>query len=93
MRRGARVFLSGEFVSPPIGEALADATLERQLGALRIGHKASLVAEVELGTVTGKVRLAHVVIGADHAALEDREEISTVLLCLKPPVVTYYFAP
>ena len=34
-----------------------------------------VIAEIELCGVAGKVRLAHVVIGADHAALKDRKEV------------------
>src|SRR5690606_17854154 len=36
---------------------------------------AGVVSKIEFGTVTAKVRFAHVVVGADHAALEDGEEI------------------
>jgi len=67
--------LGGELVSPPIGEAATLATLEDQGGALAIVHVAGVVAQIELGAVAAKVCFTHVVIGADHAALEDGEEI------------------
>ena len=69
------MILGGESINPPIGQALADAALERQRGALAVRHGARIVAEIELAAVTAQVGFAHVVIGADHAALEDREEV------------------
>ena len=67
--------LGGESINPPIGQALALGSFERKRSALPIRHSASIVTEVELAAVAAKVRLAHVVISADHAALEDREEV------------------
>ncbi len=67
--------LGGEFISPPIGQALAFHALQNDAGAFAVAHSAGVVAKVELAAVAAKVRFAHVVIGADHAALEDREEI------------------
>lgn len=65
----------GECVRPPIGQALAEDALEGLFGALPIGRRAVIVAEVELGGVARKVRLADMVINADDAALEDRKEV------------------
>ncbi len=84
--------LGGEFISPPIGQALALHTLQNDAGALAVAHGAGVVAKIELTAVAAKVSLAHVVIGADHATLEDAEEVSAVLLCVKPPVRTYWLA-
>jgi len=67
--------LGGEFVSPPIGEAATDAAFEDFVSACRIRQLAGVVAQIELRTVAAKVGFAHVVIGADHAALEDGEEV------------------
>ena len=61
--------------SPPIGEAATLATFEDQGSALAVVQFAGVVAKVELGTVAAKVGLAHVVVGADHAALENGEEV------------------
>lgn len=49
------------------------------------------VAHIKVGGAAAKVRFAHMVIGADHAMLKDRKEVSAVL-CLNPPVVTYSLA-
>ena len=73
--RGAGVVLGGEQTSPPIGEALAFHAFDDDRGALAIGHAASVVAQIELAAVAAKVSLAHVMIGADHAALENGEEV------------------
>jgi hypothetical protein len=62
-------------VSPPIGEALASGTEKGCVSAHSVVLLAGVVAKVELCGVAGKVRFAHVVIGADHATLEDREEV------------------
>jgi hypothetical protein len=71
-------------VSPPIGQTLANRPHEGRVSALGIVHLAGVVAEVELGGVSSKVRLAHVVIGADHAALEDRKEVLDRVAVLEP---------
>ena len=60
---------------PPIGKALADDALEQLVGALAIGDRAGVVTEVEFAGVAAKVRFADMVIHADDAALEDREEV------------------
>jgi hypothetical protein len=75
IKRGSFASLGGESISPPIGKTATLATLEDGCSALSIGHVAGVVAQIELGTVAAKVSLAHVVIGADHAALEDGEEV------------------
>jgi hypothetical protein len=84
--------LGGELISPPIGEALALHALEDDGGALTIVHGTGVVAKIELTAVAAQVSLAHMVVGADHATLEDGEEVSAVLECLNPPVVTYSLA-
>jgi len=43
--------------------------------SLRQGDLASVVTEVEFGGVATQMSLAQMVIGADHATLEDREEV------------------
>src|SRR3954451_14876738 len=63
-------------VSPPIGQALADDPgdcLLCTLGILDAKGRALVVAEVELAEVALQVLRADVVIGADQAALQDRE--------------------
>ena len=55
--------------------ALRIANIERECGALRTANQAGVVTEIELGTVSAKVRFAHVVIGADDTTLEDLEEV------------------
>ena len=45
------------------------------IGANRVIVLAGVVAEIELCGLAGKVRFAHKVLGADDAALEDREEV------------------
>ena len=72
---GIRANLGGEAINPPIGQATAYSALQDGRSALAIVHIAGVVAQIELGTVAAKVRLAHMVIGADHAALENREEV------------------
>src|SRR3546814_19643184 len=61
-------------------------TLFRSRGAVCISHVAGVVTEIKFGGVAGKVRLAHVVIGADDAALEDREEVFGGVAVRKPLV-------
>ena len=75
------VVLGGELVSPPIGEALTLSALEDHRGALAVRDLAGVVAKVELGGVAAKVRFAHVVVGADDAALEDGEEVLDRVAC------------
>jgi hypothetical protein len=60
---------------PPIGEAATDHAFDDQICALPVVHVAGVVAQIELAAVAAKVGFAKVVIGADHAALEDREEV------------------
>ena len=60
---------------PPIGKALAGDALQGQIRAFVIVQLAGVVAEVELCGVAAKVRFAKVVVGANHAALEDRKEV------------------
>ena len=73
--RGSVTVLGGEAINPPISEAATDTTAQDFSGAFGVGQFAGVVAQIELGAVTAKVGFAHVVIGADHAALEDREEV------------------
>ena len=54
---------------------MTSAALKNFGSAFRVGQFAGVVAKVELGTVAAKVSLAHVVIGANHTALEDGEEV------------------
>ena len=61
----------GEFISPPIGQALALHALQDDAGTVAVAHGASVVAKIEFAAVAAQVSLAHVAIGADHAALED----------------------
>ena len=63
--------LGGEFISPPIGQALALHALQDDASAVAVAHGAGVIAKVELAAVAAQVSLAHVVVGADHAALED----------------------
>lgn len=60
---------------PPIRQALAFHTLQSERGTLSIGDGASVVAEIKFRGVAAKMGFAHVMIGADVAALEDGEEI------------------
>ena len=82
--RGITAVLGGEFVSPPIGEATAFTTFENERSGLAIGDRARVVAQVKFSAVAAKVRFAHVVIGTDHAALEDRKEIFSGVAVLEP---------
>jgi hypothetical protein len=64
-------------VSPPKREALAADTLEGDFGAHRVSDAqlgAVVHAEVELREIALQVRFAAMLVGADHAALEHREE-------------------
>ena len=45
---GIAAVSGGEFINPPIGEALAFATLQGQRSSVTICHFAGIVAEVEL---------------------------------------------
>ena len=58
-----------------ICQALADCADNGKVSAFGIGDLAGVVAEIELAAVAAEMRFAHVVIGADHTALEDGEEI------------------
>ena len=80
------VNLGGEFISPPIGEALAFHALQNDAGAVAVAHGAGVVTKVELAAVATQVSLAHVVIGANDAALEDREEVFSGVAVLEPAV-------
>src|SRR3546814_17525868 len=62
-------------VSPPIGKALTFDAAKGFVGTLCVSDLAGVVTEIKLGTVAGQMGFAHVVIGSDHAALEDREEV------------------
>ena len=62
-------------IRPPIGEAFASNALERNVRALVVRVFAGIITEIELRRVAMQVGLAQVVIGADHAALEDGEEV------------------
>ena len=75
MRGAATKYLGCEVVNPPIGETAAFHALQDIGGAIAVGFVLSRVAKIELGKVTVHVRGAHVVIGADNAALEDGKEI------------------
>ena len=70
-----RAVLGGEPVNPPIGQATANAALQDQCSALPVVHIAGVVAQIELGTVAAKVRLTHMVIGANYTAFENGEEV------------------
>ena len=70
-----RASLGGESTNPPIGQAATLAALQDHRGVLAVVQLAGVVAKVELPAVAAKVRFAHVVISADDAALEDREEV------------------
>jgi hypothetical protein len=59
--------------SPPIGKAASGDALERFFATLEIIALARVVAEVELDAVAVQMLRAHVVVGADNAALEDAE--------------------
>src|SRR5690348_14036234 len=72
---GATKYLGGELTNPPIGEAAALHALENVGGALCVALVLGRVAKIELGKVAVHVSGAHVVIGADNAALEDAEEV------------------
>jgi hypothetical protein len=68
-------YLGGEQTNPPIGKATAFHALENVAGAFRVALVLGRVAKIELGKVAVHMGSAHVVIGADDAALEDGEEI------------------
>ena len=68
-----------------MGEALADDALQHLVGTLFVAHVLGRVAEVELGKVAVQVSGAPVVIGPDHAVLEDGEKFSMVSLWLPLP--------
>src|SRR3546814_5598881 len=59
----------------PIGQTLADNATQDRVGALFVSVGLGGIAEVEFGQVAVHVGLAHMMIGADHAALQDREEV------------------
>ena len=59
----------------PVHEALAACALDRFNRALAVSQLAGVVAEIEFAAVPRQMGFAHVVIGADHAALEDRKEV------------------
>lgn len=83
------------FVSPQIGEALADPSLDRLFGAFGIVHAKAgtvVVAPIELSQVAVQMGFADVVINAVDAALKDAEKVSAVLMCMKLPRRTYSFA-
>lgn len=64
------------FVRPPISKALAVDALQGQIGAASIVNAqlgAVGIAEIELVQVTLQVLFATVLVGANHAALEDRK--------------------
>lgn len=73
-RRGITAALGGDCTSPPIGEALAFRSGKNSGGAFAIAHFAGVIAKIELFAVATKVRFAHVVIGSDHAPLENLKE-------------------
>ena len=73
--RGASYQLGCEPVSPPIGEALPADVGKVHVGTNAVILFAGVVAEIELRRVAMQVALAKVVIGADHATLEDRKEV------------------
>lgn len=50
-----------------------------------IGDFARVVAAIELGSVAANERPAHVMRGADHAALEDRGEVLDLVRMLAAP--------
>jgi hypothetical protein len=58
-----------------MGQALALDALEGEVRALAIAEVFDVVTKIELGGVAVQMALSHVVIGADHAALEDRKEV------------------
>lgn len=75
MMGGAAYSLGGECVRPPIGKATAFHALEDDSGAFAVRHFAGVVAQIEFAAVAVQMGRAQMVIGADHAALENREEI------------------
>src|SRR3546814_18479164 len=68
------------------GEWLGGDTRQGGRCAGCISNVAGVVTEIKFGGVAGKGRLAHVVIGADDAALEDREEVFGGVAVRKPLV-------
>ena len=73
--RNVTAILGGELVNPPIGQALAFHALEGDGSTVRVVKGAGVVAEVELPAVAAKVGFREVVIGSDHATLEEGEEV------------------
>ena len=74
-RRGGSYQLGCEPVSPPIGETLPADVGKVHVGANAVVLFAGVVTEIELRRVAVQVALAKVMIGADHATLEDRKEV------------------
>jgi hypothetical protein len=75
MRR--RLTQLGFLMSRLIGQPFALEALQRNVGALRIidaKFRASIHTEIKLSQISVQVLLIHVLIHADEAALEDREE-------------------
>jgi len=67
----------GSAVSLPIGKALADHTTNRAIGALHVINPkpdAVTVPKIELGKVAMQMPLRTMLVDADHATFEDREE-------------------
>ncbi len=67
--------LGSERTRLPVHEAFPARTFNCLCGALRVRHGAGAVTEIELGKVAAHVCRAHVVIGADQPAFEDREKV------------------
>jgi hypothetical protein len=64
-------------VSRSIGQPLANDAPDRALGTLNVINPVRnpvVVSEIELGQITMKVFLVHMLVGADQPALENREE-------------------
>lgn len=64
-------YLGGDCVNPPIGQATANCANDSNVCALAVRHLAGVVTKIELAAIATKVGFAHMVIGADHAALEN----------------------
>ncbi len=72
---GAAKYLGCEETSPPIGQTAAFHALQDKGCTLTVVVGLGRVAHVKLGKVAVHVRGAHVMIGADYAALEDGKEV------------------
>ena len=76
-----------ESINPPIGWALADCALQGHRSAFPVGDGAGIVTEVKFSTVARQVRFAHMVIGSDHAALQNGKEVFNRVAMLEAPGV------